>query len=91
MAKPKVLRTPEAVIEALGGLVPVAKMTGREDSGVVWNWYERGLPINTYPVITEALDRIGKKASPEVWGNRSVASNVLAPARRTDRKLEKCA
>ena len=59
----------EAVIDALGGNVEVAKMTSRKDSGVVWNWRKSGrLPADTFLIISEELERLGKKAPPSVWG-----------------------
>lgn len=63
-----VLHTTSEVMDALGGNLAVAEITGR-NAKAVWNW--RGFdtfPSNTYVAMTEALLAKGKSAPAALWG-----------------------
>lgn len=63
------LKTAEDVIDALGGLPALAKLTGRKDSGVPWNWKAAGrFPPNTFLLMQGALRARGYRAPAELWG-----------------------
>jgi hypothetical protein len=63
------LETAEDVIEALGGVPATARLTGRKDGRVVSNWKVRKrLPADTFLIVSDELKRLGKNASPSVWG-----------------------
>lgn len=63
------LTNAEAVIDALGGNVEVAKITSRKDSGVVWNWRKAGkLPSDTFLVLSAELESRGLAAPASLWG-----------------------
>ena len=66
----KILDTPDAVIDALGGTGATTKLTNRKNPTVVSNWRKRGIPrdVETYLAVTIELKRLGFKASPSVWG-----------------------
>lgn len=63
------LKSASAVIEALGGLSPVATLTRRKTPQVVWNWKDKNqFPPNTYVRMTSALKERGLKAPAKLWG-----------------------
>lgn len=61
------LETVDDVIEALGGPMAVARLTGRSPQSVT-NWRAAGnfSPL-TFLVMTTALDAIGRRAAPRLW------------------------
>jgi len=62
------LSTTSEVMDALGGNLAVAELTGSKPKAV-WNW--RGFetfPSNTYVAMTEALLAKGKTAPASLWG-----------------------
>jgi len=72
------LSTTSEVLDALGGNVAVAELTGSKPKAV-WNW--RGFetfPSNTYVAMTEALLAKGKTAPSSLWGMRAVAEQGSA-------------
>lgn len=65
---PEVLETTAAVIDALGGPVKVAEITGRKYTAA-WNWTKaETFPSNTYLALQAALAATGKAAPPSLWG-----------------------
>lgn len=62
------LRTTKEIIEFLGGLDEVAKLTGR-NKDAAWNWLHRfdTFPANTFVAITSALEAKGCSAPPSLW------------------------
>ncbi|MCD9819761.1 hypothetical protein [Bradyrhizobium japonicum] len=61
------LETVEAVIEALGGRMAVAELTGRLPQQVT-NWRIAGtFAPTTFLVMTTALAATGKRAAPRLW------------------------
>lgn len=64
----RVLKSAGEVIDALGGTVATAHLTGRKAQHVT-NWRASGrLPANTFLVISKELRERGKLAPPSVWG-----------------------
>lgn len=62
------LRTAQEVIETLGGVSAVAKLTGRTyNAAHNWRSFQR-FPSNTYVTMTAALAAQGKTAPAELWG-----------------------
>lgn len=62
------LETVEAVIEAVGGDAEAAKLAGVGASAVS-NWKARGrIAAGKAMIFTDALARVGKVASPSVFG-----------------------
>lgn len=63
------LSTPAEIIEKLGGLESVRKLTNRKTVQVVWNWKDRGsLPPDTYFIILPALKKKGCTADRSMFG-----------------------
>ena len=56
----------EEVIKALGGNAAVRRLTGAT-SQQLYNWKLRGFPSRFHPLITEALQRVGKEADSAIW------------------------
>jgi hypothetical protein len=69
------LRTPQEVIDLLGGTAAVAKMTGRSAQAVS-NWRSRGLPSEMFLVMSKALEAKNINADPSLW-------NIAAPREAT--------
>lgn len=72
------LSTTIDVIEALGGNLAVAELTGSSPKAV-WNW--RGFetfPSNTYVALKEALLAKGKTAPASLWGMKATAERESA-------------
>ena len=66
------LSTTSAVMDALGGNLAVAEITGSK-SKAVWNWrVAETFPANTYVALTEALLAKGKTAPASLWGMKAV-------------------
>jgi hypothetical protein len=77
------LINPSTVIDALGGTVEVASITGRSRNAVAqWRGFKT-LPANTYLVLTEALRARGFDAPAWLWGQEP------GPWRRTPRRQRK--
>jgi hypothetical protein len=71
------LSTTSTVMDALGGNVAIAEITGSKPKAV-WNW--RGsetFPSNTYVAMIEALRAIGKTAPASLWGMKVVAESPM--------------
>lgn len=68
---PRMLKTTDAVIEALG-VERIRELTGRKSASAVFNWKAGGFvgkfPADTFVVLTEALEREGFTALPSLWG-----------------------
>lgn len=63
------LRSPQEVIEALGGLKAVAAMTGRSYSSASrWQASAAKFPPSTYVVLQQALVAGGMTAPASLWG-----------------------
>lgn len=61
------------MLDALGGNVAVAELTGSKPKAV-WNW--RGFetfPSNTYVAMTAALLAKGKSAPASLWGMKAAS------------------
>lgn len=55
------------IIKVLGGVGPVAQMTGR-DYGAAWHWTKwPHFPADTYLVLKAALAERGYEAPPHLW------------------------
>lgn len=61
------INSPREIIKRLGGITEVARLLGRKPSAV-GNWYERGFPPDTYPVLTKILKEKNLSAPPTLWG-----------------------
>lgn len=69
-----VLKTTSEVMDALGGNIPVAELTGSRPKAVS-NWRASGtFPSNTYVAITEALLAKGKTAPVALWGMKAISA-----------------
>jgi hypothetical protein len=55
-----------AVIETLGGISTVSKLTGSKYTAVQ-NWKTAGFPAKTYLKIRRALERTGHHAPDTLW------------------------
>lgn len=63
------LNTVEAVIEALGGIKEVQRLTWRDSNSAVPMWKTRGkFPPNTYTVMQKALRQKRMTAPDHLWG-----------------------
>lgn len=63
------LHTFEEVVEELGGVSAVLRLTGRRWPSHVSNWKKAGrFPSDTYLILQEALVKTGATAPPELWG-----------------------
>ncbi len=61
------LTNTEQVIEFLGGLDAVAKLTGR-NKDAAWNWFRKpNFPADTYRIMTHALAQRGESAPHSLW------------------------
>lgn len=62
------LTTTKQIIEALGGIDDVARLTGR-NSDAVWNWDRRSetFPANTFVAMQRALKERGHTAPVSLW------------------------
>ena len=67
------LTTVDEVIEALGGIIAVAKLVG-VDSKAVKHWPRRGLPSKTFIALSDALKAKGMVAPPSLWHMKQLAS-----------------
>lgn len=64
------IRDTSEIIDALGGNIAVAELTGATAKAVSnWRGFET-LPSNTFVILSAALVRIGKTAPPSLWGMR---------------------
>jgi hypothetical protein len=62
------LCTTAEVVDALGGVQEVARITGRK-YGAAWNWLKfQTFPSDTFLVLTAALRAKGKSAPASLWG-----------------------
>lgn len=67
------LETTGAVIDELGGNATVADRM-KVKPKTVWHWRDTGVfPSNTYIVITEALQAVGKTAPASLWAMKSAS------------------
>lgn len=74
----EVLSSTSEVIDALGGIAPVAAITGRK-YGAAAQWpHFQSFPSNTYIVMTEALKAKGLQAPPALWGMTEVQQAVAS-------------
>jgi hypothetical protein len=64
------LNTTKAVIDALGGVKQVAKLTSA-DYNAAWNWtVSKTFPADTHDVMTKALAANGHTAPSSLWRQR---------------------
>lgn len=71
------LNTIVGVIDILGGVAAVARLTGRGETAV-YNWLAyRRFPANLYVVMTGHLPE-GVTASAELWGQEKARQRVAA-------------
>jgi hypothetical protein len=76
----EVLTSTEAVIEALGGNVPVAEITESKPNAVSnWRNFET-FPSRTYVALIAALHADGKTAPASLWGMTGVNSEQESSA-----------
>lgn len=63
------LRSTKRVVAVLGGTKAVAKLAQCKNLSTASNWkgFET-FPSNTYVVMIEALEKVGKTAPPWLWG-----------------------
>jgi hypothetical protein len=69
----KHLKSAREVVDALGGPTAISRMIEGIGTTAPWNWYERGLPPETYVVLTAELLKRGLIASPSLWKMREAA------------------
>lgn len=68
------LSTTSEVMDALGGNLAVAELTGSNNKAV-WNWrVAETFPANTYVALTQALLAKGKTAPASLWGMKAATS-----------------
>jgi hypothetical protein len=67
------LKTAQEVVDALGGLSAVRKLTGANVKQA-WNWIGRAesFPASTYVIMIRALKRRGMTAPAWLWNMRGV-------------------
>lgn len=71
------LNTIEGVIDILGGVAAVARLTGRGETAV-YNWLAcRRFPATLYDMMIKQLPR-GVTAPPELWGQEKARQRVAA-------------
>ena len=63
----KELTSAREIIAAMGGNQPVAALTGRKTQHVT-NWKSDDFPADTFLIMTDALAKLGYRASPKLWG-----------------------
>jgi hypothetical protein len=64
----ELLETVDEVIDALGGTTATGRIAIRSPQSVT-NWRNaQKLPCGTFLRLNRALEAIGKKAPPELWG-----------------------
>lgn len=69
------LTTTSAVVDALGGYLAVAEITGSKPKAVSnWPRFET-FPANTYVALTSALLAKGKTAPASLWGMKAANSD----------------
>lgn len=72
----ELLKTSE-VMDALGGNIAIAELTGSKPKAV-WNWRKfKTFPSNTYVAMSEALREKGKTAPASLWGMRSPSESEV--------------
>jgi len=65
----EILTTHRAVVDELGGVEAVIKLTGVKSDTVVYNWMARQkFPPELYVLMSRALVGVGKTAPPSLWG-----------------------
>jgi hypothetical protein len=70
------LRSVEAVVEALGGNTATADLAGVGISAVS-NWKARGaIPTENFLTFSRALARLGKKVDPTVFGFKNAEAGA---------------
>lgn len=70
----EVLKTTAEVVDALGGYLAVAEITGSKPKAVS-NWPRfNTFPAKTYVALTEALLAKGKTAPATLWGMKAAYS-----------------
>lgn len=68
----EILKTVDAVMDALGGTQHVANLTSSKPSAVsMWRKAET-FPSNTYVALTQALRERGKTAPPSLWNMKEL-------------------
>lgn len=63
---PRVISTAREAIHAVGGVAFVAQMFGF-GTNVVYNWFERGLPPETYSKLAPRLRELGCEFSDDLF------------------------
>jgi hypothetical protein len=82
-----ILKTPRAVIDALGGNQPVKELTQVKSRQRVSNWRrKKTLPANTISVLKAALRVAGYDAPDSLWGQLGLKPKPAAPAKSRKRK-----
>lgn len=66
------INTADEVLDALGGTHAVALLFNIDDR-TVSNWRSRGLPPDTYKVLSDELGKIGLTAPAALWRQREAA------------------
>lgn len=70
----EILRTPEAVIDALGGLTKTGRRLN-QSAQTVSEWRRRNrIPPEHFLIVNDALADLGKKAAPNVFGMTPIAA-----------------
>lgn len=65
----KELTSARDIIAVLRGNQAVAALTGRNrKTQHVTNWKSDGFPADTFLIMTDALAKLGYRASPKLWG-----------------------
>lgn len=70
------------IVEILGGVEEVAKLTGAQPGSVRWNWLNcyGAFPASTYVVMITELRKRGYDAPPWLWKMRGFEKPTKRPA-----------
>jgi hypothetical protein len=82
------LTTFDAVVDALGGMTALARLTGRSRTAVSnWRCQRHCFPARTYFVITTELERRGFSADRSLWQFESPEARAKGRRRHVRRKI----
>lgn len=76
------LKTPRAIIAALGGVIPVVELTDASVDSVIGWKRKKTLPASKFLEMTEALRRKRQSAPASIWNQRHYRRPKNGKARR---------
>lgn len=74
--KPLELLTVDQVVDALGGTVAVADLTGKKPQQISLARKSGRLPTDTFLIMGEQLRQSGFQAPPRLWGMKEQSSEI---------------